>query len=69
MEDKITKKDEIKIAYMEKFGSLPSIPMMQCSGNDDPKYIKMLLYAIAKGRAVKPKDYDKFFPIKPGMDY
>lgn len=69
MENKITKKEEIKLAYLKKFGQLPPIPMIQCHGTDDPKYIKMLLYAITKGRKVTEKDIDKFFSIKPGVDY
>lgn len=69
MEDKITKKDRIKISYIEKFGTLPAIPMIQCSGKDDPKYINMLMYALKKGRAVTNKDVDKFFPLSEGVDY
>lgn len=61
--------DKILSDYFDKFESYPAIPMMQCSGKDDPRYLKMLLYAIEKNRPVTEEDEDKFFPCYDGVRY
>lgn len=70
MATEVNGKNKIKLdpqqvldAYREKFNvGYPPIPMMQCSGRDDPQYIKMLWYAIRKGRPVTEEDEERFFP-------
>ena len=62
---KIKKKktpEEVLILYRTKFGELPMIPMMQATGEKDPKYIKMCVNAINRGTPVVDEDYKKFFP-------
>lgn len=62
---KIKKKktsEEVLMLYRKKFGELPMIPMMQATGEKDPKYIKMCVNAINRGTPVVGEDYEKFFP-------
>lgn len=61
--------EKILDTYLDKFGKFPAIPMIQCSGRDDPKYLKMLLYAIKKNRPVTEEDEEKFFPDFEGAIY
>ena len=55
--------------YVEKYGELPRIPMMQCTGTNDPKYVKMILSALVKGRKVVEEDYEKYFPMEEDAVY
>jgi hypothetical protein len=55
--------------YVDNFGELPMIPMMQCSGYSDPQYIAMLQRAIKTGEKVSQKDYEDFFPFDPDVLY
>lgn len=57
------------LQYIERFGDLPPILMMQCEGERDPRYIKMLMNALRKNRKVTEEDLDKYFPIKPDVLY
>jgi hypothetical protein len=61
--------DTILRQYAEKYGELPRIPMMQCSGVRDPKYVKMLFSALAKGKKVTEEDYNKYFPMEEDAVY
>lgn len=67
MNEKLTKSTIIK--YCEKFGKLPPIPMMQCTGETDPQYIKMLMNALRKNKKVTMEDINKYFPSKPDVLY
>ncbi len=49
--------------YLEKFDDLPGIPMIQCSGRDDERYIAMCEAAVKRGTPVTDEDYDEFFPM------
>ncbi len=55
--------------YVDKFGHLPGIPMMQCSGLDDEKYIAMCAKAVKRGTPVCEDDYDEFFPVDGDVLY
>lgn len=71
MEQKQKKARNEKIinSYLKLFGSLPPIPMMQCSGHNDPRYVKLLLFCIKKGRKATESDIEKFFPMEEDMIY
>ena len=61
---------DIAQEYLLKFGEeLPAIPMFQCSGFDDPKYLEMLKNAIERGSPVNEKDYETYFPIEKDVLY
>ena len=63
-------KEEVLNEYILAFGgSLPSIPMMQCSGYYDNKYIAMLKSAIKRGTPVDSDDVEEFFPIDDDATY
>lgn len=55
--------------YIDKFGEMPYIPMIQCSGEDDERYIAMCEAALKRGTPVTDEDYDKFFPIDENALY
>ena len=57
------------IKYSEKFGELPPIPMLQCTGERDPQYIKMLMNALRKNKKVTMEDISKYFPSDPDVLY
>lgn len=57
------------VEYLTMFGDLPGIPMMQCSGEDDERYIAMCEKAIKRGTPVNEDDYDEFFPIDEDAVY
>ena len=62
MKDKELLADEILENYIETFGDLPPIPMMICSGERDPQYLKMCKNALKTGKKVTLDDLNKYFP-------
>ena len=63
MRDKELLADEILENYIEAFGDLPPIPMMMCSGEKDPQYLKMCKNALKTGKKVTLDDLNKYFPL------
>ena len=48
--------------YLEKFDDLPAIRMIQCSGENDERYIAMCEEAVKRGTPVTEEDYETYFP-------
>ena len=60
---------EVLWEYQIAFGSVPAIPMMLCSGFDDPEYIAMLRYCLKNNTPVTEEIEEKFFPMESEADY
>ncbi len=61
--------DQVIKTYYEKFGTVPSIPFMQCTTFYDQTFIAMIENALKENREVTDDDYDEYFPIKEGVLY
>ena len=55
--------------YISIYDSQPAIPMMLCSGFDDPEYIAMLRYCLKNKTPVTEEIEEKFFPMEDGAVY
>ena len=55
--------------YMFMFGEEPFIPMMQTTGYNDPKFIRMMNMAIKRGTPLTDEDYEKYFPRDKDSKY
>ena len=51
------------------FDEDPFIPMMQTTGYNDPKFIKMMNMAIKRGTPLTDEDYKKYFPRDKDSKY
>ncbi len=69
MEDRHTHADKVIKIYYEKFGTVPSIPYIQCTSFYDPAFIAMIENALKENREVTDDDYDAYFPIKEDVLY
>ncbi len=54
-------------AYKKKYGAEPWGPMPENENN--PDFIKMVKEALDRGTPLTDEDYDKYFPIEPGIVY
>lgn len=53
--------------YEKRFGETPWVPVPETPYN--PDYIKMVKEALDRGTPLTDEDYDKYFPIEPGIVY
>lgn len=70
--DTISKEEakKIHLEYCEMFDDyLPDFPMIQCTGYEDERYLKMLQYAMSQKRPVTQEDEEMFFPRQEGALY
>ena len=65
--DRTTQKHykQIEKEYIDKFRVLPKLPI---TGSPED-YYKMLEEALLRNTPVTEEDYDKYFPIEPGIVY
>lgn len=61
--------EEVLAEYHSAFGTIPPIPMMLCSGHNDPEYIAMLRYCLQNNTPVTEEIEEKFFPMESEADY
>lgn len=61
--------EEVLAEYHETFGAIPPIPMMLCSGQDDPEYLAMLRHCLKNNTPVDEEIEEQFFPMEKDADY